>query len=64
MTSRNEKALLAVGGLALAAQLVIRSLRSDGRMSPGPAYTAYLIVLSAITFVAVLLVYLGRRASG
>jgi hypothetical protein len=63
MTSRQEKFLLAIAGITIGLQLIVRTAVDAGRVREGPYYIPILLVLSATTLVAVTLVYLGRRRS-
>lgn len=62
MTGTQEKVLGAIAGISIGLQIIVRSAHNSGRLSDGPLYWPSLIALSAITFGAVLWIFLGRRS--
>jgi hypothetical protein len=59
MTSKQEKILGAVAGITIGLQLIVRMAVDARRLREGPYYLPILLGLSAITFEAVLWIYLG-----
>jgi hypothetical protein len=57
-----EKILGAIAGITIGLQLIVRTAVDAGRVRESPYYVPILLALSATTFVAVTLIYLGRRS--